>query len=285
MSARKARVFKWSQRKSWERVFRNLLADKINDAVIAEVRRINPRCAAGDSFEWLNSVVATFTKQPENVPAILAQRLADYYKFIIAFHGTRSNSAADFIEQGIRRADIDVLNLQAEEIFGKSDGLQNAISELHFCKSHDHGKVFLSLTKNACLKDHPHYMQHGSEHLAGIAIRLGQITKLEARGKPLIVECLIPTNILESESAFWNGRSYAMLGDFFARLLHPERRQLQPSCAVTVQPIHAENILCVHEFAEIKRRFKWNDFNTNEIRRGEEILFRPLKIWAGKAKV
>ncbi len=285
MSARKARVFKWSQRKSWERVFRNLLADKINDTVIAEIRRINWKCAAGDSFEWLNSVVAAFTKQPENVPAILAQRLADYYKFIIAFHGTRSNSPTSFIEHGIRLADIDALNLQAEEIFGKGDGLRNAISELHFCKSHDHGKIFLSLTKDACLKDHPHYMQHGSEHLAGIAIRLGQIAKLKARGKPLIVECLIPTSILESESAFWRGRSYAMLEDFFTRLLHSERRRLQPSCAVAVQPIHAGNILCVHEFTEIKRRFKWNDFYTNEVRHDEEILFRPLRIWPGKAEI
>jgi hypothetical protein len=160
----------------------------------------------------LNSVVTTFTSQPENIPSLLAKRLANHYKFIVAFHGTRWTSATDFIEQGIKLADIDALNLQAEILFGKSDELQKAITELLFCKQYDHGKVFLALTKKA----------------ANISRRLrfafGKIDVLKVRGKPLTVECLIPTNILDSESAFWSGRSFAMLEDYFARLLRPEPR-------------------------------------------------------------
>lgn len=282
----KKRIFVWSQGQNWQRVFRHLLADKINEAVIAEARRINPRSITDDNFAWLDSIVATVTNQPsEHIPALLAKRLSDYYEFIIAFHGTRSDSAVDFLDRGIRLSDIYALNLRAAEFFGESDALQNAIAELRHCEQHDHGKIFLALTKDACLRDHSHYMQHGSEQLAAIAIRLGQIAKLEAIGKPLIVECLIPTSALESESIFWRGRGYSMLEDYFTRLLRPsEKRRGEPSCAIVTQPLLAENILRVHEFTEVKHPYRQYNLYTGATDERVETVFRPFKIWPGRAQ-
>lgn len=283
----KKRVFTWSQRHSWERVFRRLLADKINGDVIDKARRINPRSIADNYFAWLNSALATVTNQPsEDIPTLLAKRLSDHYEFMIGFHGTRSDSAADFLEHGIRLSDIKALNQRAVKFFGDSEALQKAILELRQCEQHDHGKIFVALTKDACLRDHPHYMLYGCEHLKAIAERLGRTAELAARGKPLIVECLIPISTLESDSRFWRGRSYAILEDFFKRVLHPSKsRRVNPSCEIITQPIRAENILRVHEFTEIKRTFLWKNYLTDALEESVETVLRPFKIWPGKAKL
>ncbi len=283
----KKRVFNWSQRRAWERVFCHLLADKINEAVIAEARRINPRYLSDDYFAWLNTLVATVTHQsPVDIPTFLGTRLSSHYDFIVAFHGTKSDSAADFLTHGIRLSDRKILEQRALERFGDNNAVRNAIAELRQSgyEWHNHGKIYLSLTKAACVNEHSHYMLYGSEYLATIANRLGRSVELETVGKPLIVECLIPQVALDSE--FWRGRSFALLEDYFTRLLRPsERRQVRTSCVVVTRPIPAENILRVHEFIEVKRKYRWDDICTGESQEAEEIILRSLKIWDGKAKL
>ena len=287
MRTGKLRILNWSQRHDWVLVFRRLLADKLNEDVITESRRINPLYPADDNFAWLNVAVATVTNQCyEDIPALLAKRLSAHYEFIVGFHGTRSDSAADFLNHGIWLSDISAQNQRAVEFFGDSEALQKAILELRQCRRHDDGKIFVALTKDACLMDHPHYMYYGSEHIYAISIRLGRTAELGARGKPLIVECLIPTKKLEAEADFWRGRSYAMLEDYFKRMLQPSKtRRVKPSCAIISNPIGAENILSVHEFTEIKRTFRSKNYSTGAFEESVETVLRPLKIWPGKAKL
>ena len=110
MKTGKKRVFKWTQRRDWERVFRSILVGKINEAVIAETRRINPRYLSDDYFAWLNTLVATVTHQSQvDIPTFLGTRLSSHYDFIVAFHGTKSNSAADFLTHGIWLSDRKIL--------------------------------------------------------------------------------------------------------------------------------------------------------------------------------
>jgi hypothetical protein len=286
VKSEKARVFNWSQRHSWERAFRRLLADKITGAVIEEARRIHPRSLADDNFAWLNTLVATVTHQSlVDIPSFLASRLSSHYEFMVAFHGTRSSSAADFLDHGIKLSDIKALNQRAVDEFGDSVAIQTKIDDLRQCEEHDNGKIFLALTKDACLRDHPQYMRYGSEQVAGLARSVGQLAKLEARGKPMIVECRIPTSILESEDCFWRSRSFAMLEDYFTRLLRPlEKRRVKPTCEIAIRPITPENILRVHEFTEIKRPFRaYNPF-TGATNAGSETTFRKFKIWPGRAR-
>ena len=283
----KKRVFRWTQRWAWELIFRRILTGMINEVVIAEARRGGPRHLSDDNFEWLNTLVATVTRQsPVDIPTFLETRLSNYYDFIVAFHGTRSDSAADFLTHGIRLSDREVLEQRVLERFGDNDAVRNAIAELRQSgyERHNHGRIYLSLTKAACVNEHIHYMLHGSEYLATVANRLGRSAEIKTVGRPLIVECLIPQNALGSE--FWRGRSFAMLEDYFARVLRPsERRQVRTSCVVVTQPILAQNILRVHEFAEFKRTIRWNDFESNEPKQFEETRLRPLKIWNARPQL
>lgn len=259
-------VFKWSQRQNWKSVLRRLLADKINEAVIAEIRA-NPRHFADNGLRWLRS---------EDIPAILAERLSHHYGFIIGFHGTRSDSPADFLDHGIRLSDIKARNQSAVEHFGDSDAIQKAIIECHRCSQRDHGKIYVALTKDVFLKIHPHYLYYGSENIYKIAQCLGRTAELAAKGKPFIVECLIPTNFLESELSFWRGRSYEMLEDYFKKVFRPsETWPVNPSNTKITQPIPAENILSVHEFSE---------FHSSDAPE-KSILLRFKKRWPGKAKL
>ena len=278
---------RWSQRHNWQFVFRHLLADKINEAVLAEARRINPHPLADDHFAWLNTVVASTTKQPsEDIPPLLAKRLSSHYQFIVAFHGTRSNSAADFLEHGIYLSDTKALELEAIRRFGDRDALQVIIAELRQSGyvEHNHGKIYLSLTKDVFLTggECDGYLLDGSEYFATIANRLPRSESLRNSGKPLIVECLMPTSSLSAE--FWRGRSYEMLEDYFTRLLNPlEKRRIRPSYLIVTQPISAENILRVHEFIEVKRKFQGFNPVTCLSEESVETVLRPFKIWLGKA--
>ncbi|HXR03208.1 MAG TPA: hypothetical protein VN836_00695 [Verrucomicrobiae bacterium] len=261
------------------------MADKINEAVLTEARRMNPRPIADDCFAWLNSVVAIITKQsPEDIPQLLEKRLSSHYEFTVAFHGTRSNSAEDFLQHGIYLPDIRVLELEAIRRFGDSAALQSIITELRESgyAQRNHGKIHLSLTKEVFQTNGEcdGYLNDGGEYFATIANRL---RRRELPPKPLIVECLIPASNLTAE--FWRARSYEMLEDYFTRLLNPlGRRRIRPSYLVVTQPIPAENILRVHEFAEAKRKFKGHNLLTGLQEESVETILRPLKIWLGNVK-
>lgn len=289
MKTGKPRLFRWSQRHNWQLVFLHLLADKINEAVLAEARRINPHPLADDHFAWLNSVVATVTKQPsEDIPTLLAKRLSSHYQFVVAFHGTRSNSAADFLEHGVNLSDTRTLELEAIRRFGDSDALLGIIAELWQSGyvERNHGKIHLSLTKDVYLTrgECDGYLLDGSEYFATIANSLRRSESLRNSGKPMIVECLIPTSMLTAE--FWRERSYAMLEDYFKSLLYPlEKRLVKPSYPNVTQSIPAGRVLRVHEFIEVKRRFQGFNPATGLSEESVETVLRPFKIWPGNAKL
>lgn len=287
MKTSKPRIFRWSQRHNWQLVLLHLLADKIDDSVLAEARRINPHPLADDHFAWLNSVVTAVTKQPsEDIPPLLAKRLSNHYQFIVGFHGTRSNSAADFLEHGIYLSDAKALELEAIRRFSDSDPLRGIIAELRQSGyvEHNHGKIYLSLTKDVFHTggECDGYLLDGSEYFAAIANRLQRSESVRNSEKPLIVECLIPMSFLSAE--FWRGRSYEMLEDYFTRLLNPLKKQrIRPSYVMVTKPIPAENILRVHEFVETERKFKGHNLLTRLQEESVETILRPLKIWLGNA--
>jgi hypothetical protein len=189
-------ILNWAQRSKWTPVFRSLLNDKLTDATVENLKQHAPTHIADDSFRWLNTAVAEITRQPYvDIPIILARRLENYYESIVAFHGTRSSSASDFLVRGIKLSDSKHLEQRAIEQFGDTNVVRNAILDLRQSgyESHNHGKVFLCLTKRACLHDHPHYMLEGSEYISAIANRIGRLVAAEPNEKPLIIECAVPT--------------------------------------------------------------------------------------------
>ena len=85
-------------------------------------------------------------------------------------------------------------------------------------------------------------------------------------------------------AAFNKAKSFA--ASTFKRMLQPSKtRRVKPSCAIISNPIGAENILSVHEFTEIKRTFRSNNYSTGAFEESVETVLRPLKIWPGKAKL
>jgi len=273
VKTRKKRIFNLSQRGAWERVFRCLLADKVNDTVIAEVRRINPRHLRDDGFAWLNTATVVATKQlPEDIPTLLASRLSDYYESLIAFHATRAPSPDDFLTHGIMLSEKKAQQEFARNFFGNSEAIENAIIELRGYERLDQASIFLSLTKEVFFREYKHYLLSGSEYLSGIANRLNQISKLRENGKPMIVECILPASILPQE--FWHRLSRNILERYFSKLLRPAEKQwLRTSDVAITQPVSPESIRFVHEYVEVKRTGCYEDNS-----------FRLFKTWDGKAR-
>jgi hypothetical protein len=275
MTTGKKRVLKWSQREDWASVLRHLLDGEINEAVITKTRQVDPGHLTDHNFEWLNLAVAAVTNQHQkNIPALLANRLASYYKSVVAFHATRSPSPEDFLKYGIKLSDKKALQEFARNFFGNSDALEEAISWLRAIgyENPDQAWICLSLTKGTCFQEHKHYLLKGGEYLANIAIRVGQVAKLRGIGKPMIVECLLPTSIIPQE--FWQRVSQNMLEDYFSKLLHPADEQKRRTYCVQIpQPITHEYIRCVHELVEVGQAEHYEDNS-----------FHLVKVWDGQAK-
>ena len=273
------KVFKWNRRKGWERALWRLLADKLNDSVIAEVKQRNPRRPLDDDFAWLNEPVARAIGQPlEDIPQLLGSRLSSYYQFVIAFHGSRPVLPRDFLAYGLKPSDTAALQNRAIELFGDSEDLQKAIVELRDgnYERHNNRGVWLCMTKEAFLQVHNHYLLEGSEYLAAIAGRLGQSAKLRAIGSPVIVECLVSNGFLDSK--FWQNMSRYMIKDYFGRLLSPsEKRPVNTYCIRITETIPPGNMLRVHEFAENKRTHQRTDFQTGVKQCFEVTTLRPFK--------
>jgi hypothetical protein len=284
---RKQRVFQWSQRHNWERVFLRLLADELNGAVITEIRRTHPECLSDDDFVWLNAAVAGVNKHAHrDIPALLTTRLSNYYESIVAFHATRSASARDFLDQGIQLSDTAALQARAVERLGESEELKQNIIEFRRSgyEEHNNGKIYLCLTKDGCLKDNKYCMICGSEYLGRLADHPEQTAKLRSGGKPLVVECRVPASALDLE--FWRGRSFAILDDYLTRLVRPlGRPKVKGSCVVLREAMSADNILRVHEFTEVTRTIRWNDCRTGAVQKSEFIALCPFKIWLGRARL
>ena len=273
-------VFEWSQRKECERALRRLLADKLNDSVVAEVKRRNPRYLRDDKFAWLNESVACVNEQPlEDIPEVLGLRLSSYYSSVTAFHGSRPVSPADFLKHGLKPSDTEALQRRAVELFGDSEDVRNAILDIRGgYERSNNGGIWLCVTKEAFLQIHDHYLREGSEYLAAIAGRIGQNAKLRAIGTPVIVECLVPNEFLDQE--FWHSLSCDIIEDYFTKLLRPSaKRGVNTLCMRITQAIVPENILCIHEYFEHKRSHKWADPQTGAIQCAEDVIFRPLKRW------
>ena len=271
------RIFKWSRRSEWESVLASLLDNMIDTAVIEEVRRLNPRHLRDDKFGWLNASVAKVRNQPlDDIPTLIGLRLPNYYEFVTAFHGSRCLSPAAFLKCGLKPADTAALKVRAVEIFGPSDALYDAVSELQNrgYETHNAGRIWLCLAKEPFLHEHKHYLRHGSEYLAAIANRVGQIAKLETIGVPVVVECLIPTLNLTPE--FWQSLSRDLIEDYFSRVLRPsEKRPVSTFCIAVTQTIPPEKIIRVHQFEEKRRTFRWRDISTGVLRPGEHITLHP----------
>jgi hypothetical protein len=279
MQANSQRIFKWNRRKTWERTMLKLLEDKLNKAVFTEIRKRNPLYLRDDRFAWLNeSVAITHNTQLEDIPDLLSVRLSQFYEYVIAFHGCRPASIESYERIGLRPSDTNALCTYARQLFGNTQALADAISNIGGSYvGHNRGRIWMCLTKEAfMLNGHDGYLRHGSELLSAIANRLNQQEKLRSIGTPTVIECaLIKTQLPEG---FWSGLSRAMIEDWFNRFLRPKAsKRVCTHCVVVHTPIPRERIVRFHQFDEVRSTYSWNDFQTGKKLTGESVTFRPKR--------
>lgn len=257
LHANSQKVFKWNRKQTWGRTTLQLLADKFNDAVFAEIRRRNPLYLRDDKFAWLNESVAIARNSPvADIPDLLGTRLSQFYHGVVAFHGCRPTSLESYEKDGLRPSDTDALRVYARQLFGNTPDVDEAIASIGGSYvGHNRGRVWLCLTKEAfLLNGHDGYLRHGSEYVSAIANRLNQQEKLRTMGTPTVIECVLTKAQLPED--FWGGLSRAMIEDWFTRFLRPEEpKHLCTYCVDIRTPIPPSSIVKFHQFKEVKRTY------------------------------
>jgi hypothetical protein len=277
MTALSPRIFKWAQRSEWSKVMFSLLADELDNAVLAEVQRRNPQYLLENKFGWLDDAVASVKGRRQHIHSLLASRIGAYYDDVVAFHGCRPVSLETYRLEGLKPSNTEAIRRQARLLFGDSEALARAIADLGGAyESHNHGNIWLCITKESFLKQHDSFLLRGCEYLSGLANRVEKGDLLSRRGIPTIVECLIPASQISER--FWDGLSHHFIEDWFSRFLRP--REIRPICTfcLTVSTTIPPERIKFHQFMEKRHRYSWEDFNTGERQTGEYIKFSPLRI-------
>lgn len=276
---RRLRVLKWNQRKRWGRDFAFLLGDKLDNDVLGEIRRRNPLNLRDDRFAWLNESVSKVKGGiVEDIPALFANRLADFYHGIVAFHGCRPVSLDSYKTNGLKPSDTEAIKRQAKEMFGDTAALQEAILDIGSnYENHNRGVVWMCLTRESFLRRHHEgYLLRGSEYLSAISNRLGQADKLRANGVPTIIECFVCHSQVPQQC--WPSLSRALIEDWFERFLRPDRRRPVSTFCIDVKTtIPPAQILRFHQFKEVRQTHSWQDFRTKERNVAETVCFRPRR--------
>jgi hypothetical protein len=153
----------------------SLLKHELDNAVLAQVRRTNPRYLLDNKFDWLDSAVASVKGRKKRIHSLLASRLANHYSDVVAFHGCRPTSLESYRLEGLKPSDTESIRSQARSLFGENEALAKAIGDLGGAyESHNRGNIWLCITKESFLKEHAHFLSRGCEYLAALANRVGQ---------------------------------------------------------------------------------------------------------------
>jgi hypothetical protein len=277
---RTKRVFKWCRKKAWGDTMLKLLADKLDQNVLDEIRRRNPPHLRDDGLACLNESVAKIKcSSSEDIPMLLAERIKEFYLQVIAFHGCRLVSLGPHLKNGLLPSNTESLREEAKSLFGDTPALRDAINELsgERYENHNQGKIWLCVCKESYFHrdGHQHYLLRGSEYLSAIADHVGQVDKLRTLGIPTIIECLVETPQLPPR--FWSSISRSMIEDWLSRFLQPnEPRPISTLCTHVITAIPPKHCKFL-QFKEVNSRYSWRDFNTGELQSGTTMSFRPLR--------
>lgn len=189
-------VLDWRNRNAWLRAIPKYASDVLTNEVRELIERDRPDCWS-DVMDWLpdhDDLVPEFEEQ-----------LWGYYTHAKAFHGCRPGSVASYFEHGIKGQDADSIISRFREIFFDvpANLLQRAIDKMESRRSAERGRIWLSGDDQEMLKEHGHYIIHGSEYLLALAANIDDHRedyrlRLRKIGIPTIFEVDIPVSIIPS---------------------------------------------------------------------------------------
>jgi hypothetical protein len=264
-----------------------LLGEKLDQGVLAEIKRRRPRHLRDDNFAWLNeSVVSVKGGQVEHIPAVLGTRLSEYYDALVAFHGCRPISLESYQQKGLKPSDTEAIRNQARELFGNTPELDAAIRSLQGAyENHNRGVTWLCITKESFLqRHHEGFLLHGCEYLAALANRIDREEMLRNRGIPTIIECVIKASELPGD--FWVSLSTQMIEDWFSEFLClRENRPVCTLCLSIKTTILPEQIIRFHQFKEVRHPYSWLESGKRMTSEAIKFSYLPSKAPAAQTPV
>jgi len=185
--------------KSWK----NNAIKFINKHVpVNRIKKIDFECIDPHDMNWVNIIY----NYDINVIELFVEFINTEYKYIKSFHGTRTDNINSFSQKGIVKPSYKDMEDKAKKIFNNRDfpeldqnKLDKAIKE---SRKYKVGTIYFNLQENFLTDTDfsaDHYITFGSEHIQSIAANLGNgyKEKLKDCGKPFILECNIPMELVQ----------------------------------------------------------------------------------------
>ena len=118
------------------------------------------------------------------------------YTHVACYHSCRIVDEKSYLTHGLLPSDVDLLDREAETLFGRSNKLRQSImgARSDGYRAHNHGGVYVFAARSGALHYGGHYRSYGSEYLGRISGALGEAERsiLRNRGRGAIVRCVIP---------------------------------------------------------------------------------------------
>ncbi len=228
ISMEKYRVWDWQNAGSWSETVWSLMGDVLTPAVVKTFKSSPPEYVVGDDLTWLNEIVEAETGVTVDMHEVMAERLAEHYFALRAYHGTRPLDVDSFYKYGLRPLEPSHFEARARELFLDGsfpelsiDSIEQGIKKVG--REYREGLLYFEANETHLVELCAHYMLYGSEYLSAIAANIpGQHDykqHLKKFGTPTIFTCDIPFSHLDY--ALLKEFAGAALESMFTSLLDP----------------------------------------------------------------
>ena len=196
------RTWDWSDFKSWQGEFRNLLSDLVTPKLVCAFRSNPPEYVVGDDLNWLDTLISDQRDICVSSKQVLAERIVERYDAMRAYHGARPFEPAHYQKQGLVVLDgparvtefrtfLDTIGLSVEP-----DRLSEAV--LRVGTDLREGRIFFEANADFLLRHCGHYMLYGSEYINAIAAQISERHRaaLQRIGVPTVFVCDVPLRLI-----------------------------------------------------------------------------------------
>lgn len=241
------RTLDLSDTRSWMKVAKTVASKVVSPQIREALKDFDPEDMYDDTLPYLVEISERFGEMIDlqEWEDNFSEQFSFHYDSIRAFHACRPLDLDSYKRRGILKLTKELLLELAVEVLGghaSKEKISRAIDELDISWD-EFGVNLFTDSKSPLDSSQNHYLWCGSEELQGLAIKLnlGSRGILNGRGRPHLIECVVPLENVRSD--FYRNLWRLLITQYFKKAAGGRPLTQAPDfCIRVTEDIHPEMI-------------------------------------------